>query len=208
MQHTGAALQAMVNTNLAYGAESPVHALKPTSAGFHDVMGNLWQVCCWRVAAAVLCPCGCVQTLCIHQSRCVDAQWCEDRLAALPNSRGVHPLYDDFSTPCYDGEHHIIMGGSFVSTGDESSVFARFHFRPHFFQQAGFRVVSSSGTMAILSFFSPQQKSRQQFVLTLFGPISHTKSRSTDDGLNSVLHGSDIVSAHHTASCLFSQAPC
>lgn len=74
-------------------------------------------------------------------------QWCEDKLAALPHSLGVHPLYDDFSTPCYDGEHHIIMGGSFISTGDEASVFARFHFRPHFFQQAGFRVVSSSGAL-------------------------------------------------------------
>lgn len=73
------------------------------------------------------------------------SQWCEDRLAALPHSRGVHPMYDDFSTPCYDGEHQVIMGGSFVSTGDEASVFARFHFRPHFFQHAGFRVVSSSG---------------------------------------------------------------
>lgn len=45
MQHAGAALRSTVNTNLAYGAESPVGALKPTSAGFYDVMGNLWQVC-------------------------------------------------------------------------------------------------------------------------------------------------------------------
>jgi hypothetical protein len=30
----------------------------------------------------------------------------------------------------------MIMGGSFMSTGDEASVFARFHFRPHFHQVA------------------------------------------------------------------------
>jgi putative 4-mercaptohistidine N1-methyltranferase len=35
----------------------------------------------------------------------------------------------------------MILGGSFISTGDEASVFARFHFRPHFFQNAGFRLV-------------------------------------------------------------------
>jgi hypothetical protein len=34
-----------------------------------------------------------------------------------------------------------IMGGSFASTGDEASHYARFHFRPHFFQHAGFRIV-------------------------------------------------------------------
>lgn len=72
-------------------------------------------------------------------------QWCEDYFSALPNSNGVHELYDDFSSPCYDGEHSLIMGGSFISTGDMASVFARFHFRSHFFQHAGFRVVSGSG---------------------------------------------------------------
>lgn len=71
-------------------------------------------------------------------------QWCEDSMACLPGNRGVHPFYDDFSTPCYDGEHAVILGGSFISTGSEASVFARFHFRPHFFQHAGFRLVSGT----------------------------------------------------------------
>jgi 5-histidylcysteine sulfoxide synthase/putative 4-mercaptohistidine N1-methyltranferase len=66
-------------------------------------------------------------------------QWCEDHFNPLPNFR-VHRYYDDFSTPCYDGQHQMILGGSFASTGDEASSWARFHFRPHFFQQAGFRV--------------------------------------------------------------------
>lgn len=37
----------------------------------------------------------------------------------------------------------MIVGGSFISTGDEASVFARFHFRPHFLQHSGFRLVAS-----------------------------------------------------------------
>lgn len=69
-------------------------------------------------------------------------QWCEDHFNPLSGSR-VHPFYDDFSTPCYDGEHQMIMGGSFISTGDEASPWARYHFRPHFFQHAGFRIVHS-----------------------------------------------------------------
>lgn len=54
-------------------------------------------------------------------------------------------VYDDFSTPCFDGKHSMIVGGSFMSTGDEASVFARFHFRPHFLQFSGFRLVASDG---------------------------------------------------------------
>ena len=37
----------------------------------------------------------------------------------------------------------MIVGGSFMSTGDQASVFARFHFRPHFLQHSGFRLVHS-----------------------------------------------------------------
>ncbi|MDX2094690.1 MAG: 5-histidylcysteine sulfoxide synthase [Alphaproteobacteria bacterium] len=66
-------------------------------------------------------------------------QWCEDHFHPLEGSN-PHPYYDDFSTPCYDGEHQMILGGSFISTGDLASIWARFHFRPHFFQHAGFRL--------------------------------------------------------------------
>ena len=69
-------------------------------------------------------------------------QWCEDHFHPLSGSK-IHPYYDDFSAPCYDGEHQMIMGGSFIATGDEASRFARFHFRPHFFQHAGFRIARS-----------------------------------------------------------------
>ncbi len=66
-------------------------------------------------------------------------QWCEDHFHPLAGSK-PHPYYDDFSAPCYDGEHQMILGGSFISTGDLASIWARFHFRPHFFQHAGFRI--------------------------------------------------------------------
>ncbi len=67
---------------------------------------------------------------------------CEDDFNPLPGF-AVHPLYKDFSTPCFDGAHHMIMGGSFASTGDLASRFARYHFRPHIQQHAGFRIAQN-----------------------------------------------------------------
>jgi len=70
-------------------------------------------------------------------------QWAEDAFHPL-NGFSVHHLYEDFSTPCFDGKHQMIFGASFASIGDEASNYARFHFRPHFFQHAGFRLVSKT----------------------------------------------------------------
>jgi 5-histidylcysteine sulfoxide synthase len=66
-------------------------------------------------------------------------QWSQDTFNPLLGFR-PHRYYEDFSSPCFDGEHQMIFGGSFISTGDEASEWARFHFRPHFFQHAGFRM--------------------------------------------------------------------
>ena len=71
-------------------------------------------------------------------------EWTEDHFNPLKGFE-VHHVYDDFSSPCFDGKHSMIVGGSFMSTGDEASVFARFHFRPHFLQHSGFRLVASKG---------------------------------------------------------------
>ncbi|MCB1671890.1 MAG: 5-histidylcysteine sulfoxide synthase [Gammaproteobacteria bacterium] len=74
-------------------------------------------------------------------------QWCEDAFHPLKDF-AIHSYYTDFSTPCFDGEHQMIMGGSFISTGDEASIWSRFHFRPHFFQHAGFRLAQSGQSPA------------------------------------------------------------
>lgn len=69
-------------------------------------------------------------------------QWTEDHFNGLDNFH-THFLYDDFSSPCFDGQHNIILGGSWISTGDEASRFSRFAFRRHFFQHMGFRLARS-----------------------------------------------------------------
>jgi putative 4-mercaptohistidine N1-methyltranferase len=50
-------------------------------------------------------------------------------------------LYDDFTTPTFDGRHNLIKGGSWISCGNEALHSARYAFRRHFFQHAGFRYV-------------------------------------------------------------------
>jgi formylglycine-generating enzyme required for sulfatase activity len=44
-------------------------------------------------------------------------EWCEDHFNGLP---GFKTSY------MYDGRHNIILGGSWISTGDEASRYARF----------------------------------------------------------------------------------
>lgn len=61
----------------------------------------------------------------------------------------VHPLYDDFSTPTFDTKHNIIKGGSWISTGNEILRDARYAFRRHFYQHAGFRYIVSDAPVEI-----------------------------------------------------------
>jgi 5-histidylcysteine sulfoxide synthase/putative 4-mercaptohistidine N1-methyltranferase len=69
-------------------------------------------------------------------------QWTRTPIYPFQGFR-IHPVYDDFSTPTFDGRHFLIKGGSFISAGDEALCRARYAFRPHFFQHAGFRYVQS-----------------------------------------------------------------
>lgn len=60
----------------------------------------------------------------------------------------VHPYYDDFTVPTFDQQHNLIKGGSFISLGNETQREARYAFRRHFFQHAGFRYVRSDNPLA------------------------------------------------------------
>lgn len=67
-------------------------------------------------------------------------QWTETPIFPLDGFR-VHPIYDDFTTPTFDGRHNLIKGGSWIATGNEALKSARYAFRRHFFQHAGFRYI-------------------------------------------------------------------
>ena len=70
-------------------------------------------------------------------------QWTETPIYPFDGFR-VHPVYDDFTTPTFDGRHNLIKGGSWIACGNESSPASRYAFRRHFFQHAGFRYVVAS----------------------------------------------------------------
>ncbi|HET7299468.1 MAG TPA: 5-histidylcysteine sulfoxide synthase [Oleiagrimonas sp.] len=67
-------------------------------------------------------------------------QWTETPIYPF-DGFDVHPIYDDFTAPTFDGRHAIIKGGSWASTGNEAEPDSRYAFRRHFFQHAGFRYV-------------------------------------------------------------------
>ncbi|MDO8825254.1 5-histidylcysteine sulfoxide synthase [Methylophaga sp.] len=76
-------------------------------------------------------------------------QWTETPIYPFDGSQ-VHRLYDDFTTPTYDGKHNLIKGGSWISCGNETRLSARYAFRRHFFQHAGFRYVVSDASVVNL----------------------------------------------------------
>lgn len=69
-------------------------------------------------------------------------QWTETAIYPFDGFQ-VHPIYDDFTTPTFDGQHNLIKGGSWISSGNEVLHSARYAFRRHFFQHAGFRYVAA-----------------------------------------------------------------
>lgn len=75
-------------------------------------------------------------------------QWTETPIYPFDGFK-VHPLYDDFTTPTYDDRHNLIKGGSWISCGNEALRNARYAFRRHFFQHAGFRYVVSDVPVTI-----------------------------------------------------------
>ncbi|GAB1267731.1 5-histidylcysteine sulfoxide synthase [Aurantivibrio infirmus] len=96
---------------------------------------------------ASACPVNKFATACSNGSTFYDVignvwQWTETPIDGLPGFE-VHPVYDDFSTPTFDGKHNLIKGGSFFSTGNYAIKDSRYAFRRHFFQHAGFRYIES-----------------------------------------------------------------
>jgi len=75
-------------------------------------------------------------------------QWTETPIFPFHGFK-IHPWYDDFSTPTFDGRHNLIKGGSWISTGNEATRDARYAFRRHFFQHAGFRYVESTAPVVM-----------------------------------------------------------
>ncbi len=69
-------------------------------------------------------------------------QWTETPIDGYDGFE-VHPTYDDFSTPTFDGNHNLFKGGCWISTGNYAIKDARYAFRRHFLQHSGLRYVEA-----------------------------------------------------------------
>ncbi|MDY6782944.1 MAG: 5-histidylcysteine sulfoxide synthase [Cyanobacteriota bacterium] len=54
-----------------------------------------------------------------------------------------HFLYEDNSTPFFDSQHKMMLGGAWATTGTQALQYYRNWFRPSFYQHAGFRIAKS-----------------------------------------------------------------
>ncbi|NOT17953.1 MAG: 5-histidylcysteine sulfoxide synthase [Sulfuriferula sp.] len=81
----------------------------------------------------------------------------------------VHPLYDDFTTPTFDGRHNLLKGGSFIACGNESRRDARYAFRRHFFQHAGFRYVVSDAEVIAPNVYYESDKQLSEYAEFHYG---------------------------------------
>lgn len=70
-------------------------------------------------------------------------QWTETAIDGFDGFE-VHPTYDDFSAPTFDGKHQVFKGGCWISTGNSAIKDARYAFRRHFFQHAGLRYIEAA----------------------------------------------------------------
>jgi 5-histidylcysteine sulfoxide synthase len=68
-------------------------------------------------------------------------EWLSDNLYPLPGYQ-THHLYPDNSALFFDPNHQMMLGGCWITSGTEALKYYRNWFRPHFYQHAGFRIVT------------------------------------------------------------------
>ena len=95
-------------------------------------------------------------------------QWTETPIYPFEGFE-VHPIYDDFTTPTFDGRHNLIKGGSWIACGNESLRSARYAFRRHFFQHAGFRYVVSDSAVTAPNVYYESDKQLSEYAEFHYG---------------------------------------
>ena len=99
-------------------------------------------------------------------------QWTETPIYPFDGFK-VHPFYDDFTMPTYDGRHNLFKGGSWISSGNESRKASRYAFRRHFFQHAGFRYVIADSEVETVSSNYENDKMLSEYAEFHYGDRYH-----------------------------------
>lgn len=83
-----------------------------------------------------------------------------------------------------------------MSSGDEASVFARFHFRPHFLQHVGFRLVQSEGKIPATKLATLEEKLENRDGTNVYDTKQlldmylglHFPTSGTEEGVDAILN--------------------
>lgn len=70
-------------------------------------------------------------------------EWLDEDFNPLPGFQ-PHFLYEDNSSPFFDNNHKMMLGGAWATQGTETLKYYRNWFRPNFYQHAGFRIVTNN----------------------------------------------------------------
>lgn len=95
-------------------------------------------------------------------------QWTETPIYPFDGFE-VHPLYDDFTTPTFDGRHNLMKGGSWISCGNEALRPSRYAFRRHFFQHCGFRYVLSEAPATVPNVYYESDRQLSEYAEFHYG---------------------------------------
>lgn len=72
-------------------------------------------------------------------------EWLSDDFYPLPGFE-AHAYYTDFSSPYFDPDHRMMLGGAWATSGTGASQHYRLWFRDYFYQHAGFRLAKNGTT--------------------------------------------------------------
>ena len=98
----------------------------------------------------------------------------------------IHPAYDDFSVATFNDRHNLILGGSWISVGNEASLLSRYAFRRHFYQFAGFRLILHPNSAKINSLAVEFETMNNNFANSK--DISSANIYETDTLVNQYIH--------------------
>lgn len=96
-------------------------------------------------------------------------QWTETPIDGFGGFE-VHPTYDDFSAPTFDGKHNLFKGGCWISTGNYAIKDARYAFRRHFFQYSGLRYVEAAPLPEVVANVYETDQMVSRYIEFHYGP--------------------------------------
>ncbi len=94
-------------------------------------------------------------------------EWSESYFRAYPGFK-PETYYYDYSGPCYEYGHYLLLGAAWSSTGLTCSNYVRFGFRRHFPQNAGFRIVEANKIKVVQDNTYEQKKIISEYIITFY----------------------------------------